>query len=190
MLRGQVSSLAPTLRVLSLEDQSLPLIPLLALPLPSLTRAALAGNLLPSLPSLHLPRVEKLDVSHNCLSSLPDGCWDAMRHLKELRLTHNRLAALPPSLSRAPALRALYASHNLLTSLGPDIAPGDFGELTDLDVSINSLEVLPGGMECMRSLKRLNGGPSATSPCAGATHDADERPIMPNSAKFRRGSET
>lgn len=157
-----LSSLAPKLRVLSLEDQSLAEIPLLALSLPSLTRAALAGNTLSTLPCpLSLPRVEKLDFARNQLGELPGGSfWAEMKHLRELRVSRNRLTSLPAGISRAPSLRLLDISGNLITSLDSVIGHTDsaFEELVDMDASDNRLEELPPGMGILRNLKRLNVG--------------------------------
>jgi hypothetical protein len=85
---------------------------------------------------------ERLDLSQNALTSLPDSVGD-MANLKLLSLSHNQLRALPAALGLLVRLETLHATHNQLGAL-PD-AIGNCASLKFLNVSNNApLQHLPG----------------------------------------------
>ena len=109
-----------------------------------------------------------LDLSHNNISSIPNGNIAPLVSLEHLRLHHNVMTYLPDMSFVHMALKHLYIHHNLISKLDPMILPsGQLWALTHfyashnllvqvprvlinqlrslihLDISHNSLEVMP-----------------------------------------------
>jgi Leucine-rich repeat (LRR) protein len=86
-------------------------IPEAVLRLPSLTSLNIAGNGFSTLPAdlfASLSSLEVLDVSHNSLSSLPDGIANCTG-LRVLTLMANILTALPRGIAQVSSLQELHA---------------------------------------------------------------------------------
>ena len=106
-----------------------------------------------------LPKVMKIDLSHNEIVVLPeeDCCkglestalcgWEC-RELEELNLSHNNLTKLPSCVWVLPNLEALYGQNNKITVLFPPDKEFNFrsslsASMTKIDFSENKLEVIP-----------------------------------------------
>lgn len=114
------------------------------------------SNTLGSLPSAvgNLAELVVLNGENNALQGLPSGCGEHWGLLEVLRLSHNRLAALPVTLGLLRSLRVLHLSNNCLTGL-----PLELGALTglrELDVSWNQLTSIPDELGCLESLTMLD----------------------------------
>ena len=64
-----------------------------------------------------LPRLTKLSLPYNCLTSLDVRVFDNLTALVELDLKFNRLTALPAEMARLQNLRRLWLTGNCLQSL-------------------------------------------------------------------------
>lgn len=93
-----------------------------------------------------------LDVSHNCLRSLPHELAHLV-HLEALDVSHNDLETLPDTLPQLSQLKDVRCSHNRLTAL--PLALGKLTQLTHLDVSFNALATLPTSMTVLTALEAL-----------------------------------
>ena len=109
------------------------------------------GSVPPQLGALRALRT--LDLSGNKLVGLPDGLAN-LGSLRHVDLSHNQLAAVPSSLWGWRALEALDVSYNALSELGRDC--GVAVRLCQLDVSHNKLEWLPSEMGAMVRLRQLD----------------------------------
>jgi Leucine-rich repeat (LRR) protein len=90
-------------------------------------------------------------------------------------LSHNQLAALPPSLSSLSSLGALRLSHNALTTPGiPWAALGALSGLTMLLLDHNQLEVLPAALGGLRQLVVLGAGDN----CLGCVEEGALGPAL------------
>jgi Leucine-rich repeat (LRR) protein len=88
----------------------------------------------------YLPKLEKLNLNCNRLSSLPES-FGSLSNLKELILTGNLLTNLPDSFCKLSKLETLYLDCNKLESL-----PNQFGNLENLQfltLRKNNLQQLP-----------------------------------------------
>jgi len=81
---------------------------------PSLKQLSLVANQLSVVPQnlLSLVKLEKLDLSHNAIRTLPDELGQNLVNLQELRLDRNQLSQLPASLGRLKKLKVLSLKHN------------------------------------------------------------------------------
>eukprot|EP00730_Choanoeca_flexa_P001059 TRINITY_DN10464_c0_g1_i1.p1 TRINITY_DN10464_c0_g1~~TRINITY_DN10464_c0_g1_i1.p1 ORF type:complete len:1167 (+),score=185.02 TRINITY_DN10464_c0_g1_i1:1670-5170(+) len=95
-----------------------------------------------------------LDLSHNRLSNLDISAGRPLwPNLRELALTHNRLAAIPAAfLTTATALRALSLGYNKLRALDADLLQTQ-SKLQSLNLDGNNLDSFPIGFT--RSLTQL-----------------------------------
>ena len=112
--------------------------------LPRLQKLALDRNHLAALPrELQWGALRVLLLAHNALGALDlaPSAWAALANLEKLDVSHNALVSLPPEVGGLPALRELRASHNQLRTL-PE-ALGGAPALRELDVRQNELEELP-----------------------------------------------
>jgi internalin A len=102
--------------------------------------------------------LQKLDLSHNDIHTLPEG-WSSLTSLLTLTVKGNKLgaAALPADLLALPALTVLDLSSNALksTSLSDAIA-GLAGTLISLDLSCNQISQLPAAIAQLTRLEVLN----------------------------------
>ncbi|XP_017785771.1 PREDICTED: protein phosphatase PHLPP-like protein [Nicrophorus vespilloides] len=146
------------LRVLSARSNDLQAFPMSILKLVSLLCLDLSNNNLLTIPTEinKLINLQELVLDQNVLSVLPATVWD-LRYLKVLRIAQNRLA-LPPD--KFADMRALVLPEteykpenstktNVLTNLNlrgnrlkGNIILGNYGSLTELDVSENNIESL------------------------------------------------
>jgi len=129
-LPDELASLAPTLKVLWLDD-----------------------NLLKTLPKsiLELGSLSALRLSRNALEVLPAQIRQ-LRSLEVLALDSNQLEALPESVNDLPLLRTLNVRQNRLAAL-PDL--GALAALQTLAASSNRLAAAPPGLECLQKLEHL-----------------------------------
>ncbi|KAJ3864849.1 adenylate cyclase [Lentinula novae-zelandiae] len=95
-----------------------------------------------------------LDVSHAKLSSISASALSSLPSLRTLKLSHNNIKVLPPSLGDLDYLEVLECADNLLERLPQGI--GRLRRLEVLDVHENNLTELPGELWACMSLGKLN----------------------------------
>ncbi|XP_054590342.2 leucine-rich repeat serine/threonine-protein kinase 1 isoform X2 [Nothobranchius furzeri] len=88
-----------------------------------------------------LRKLEELDVSDNCLSSLPISVMHCLKSLGTLKVCRNKLRTFPDPW--ACPLKCCKASSNLLENLPDAISMSWRTQLQEVDFSENSLEELP-----------------------------------------------
>ena len=106
-----------------------------------------------------LSKLKDLRLGHNGLTALPASIKN-LRRLEKLDLRACAMTELPSELWQLTALRELDIAHNDLRMLSPDIA--GLTSLEKLDISGNSLATLPdtfGRLEKLETL-RLHGAPA------------------------------
>ncbi|KAF2899975.1 hypothetical protein ILUMI_06211 [Ignelater luminosus] len=146
------------LQVLSLRSNVLHVFPSCILQLTSLICLDLADNNLLTIPTEinQLINLQELVLDQNVLSVLPATLWD-LKFFRNLKIAYNRLA-LPPDkfsdmrafvLTETEKVPETSSKTNVLTNLNlranrlkGNIILGNYGNLTDLDVSENSIENL------------------------------------------------
>ena len=125
--------------------------------LPSLKVLCLAFNELKQLPA-DLPRkapgVEVLYLSGNYLSSLPETF--AELECKDLYVSENSFAAVPPPILEMTQITKLSLSCNRLKFIPPQISA--LVNLQFLDISFNDISELPKQFGELPNLERLNAG--------------------------------
>ncbi|CDF33816.1 unnamed protein product [Chondrus crispus] len=87
-------------------------------------------------PAMQLTSLIKLSASNNAIRSIPPSITN-LYNLRELRLAHNRLAALPPKevLARLSSLKILDIGHNRITNI--DSLAACSGSLVQLNIAGN-----------------------------------------------------
>jgi Leucine-rich repeat (LRR) protein/ankyrin repeat protein len=106
-----------------------------------------------------LPKVIKIDLSHNHIIKLPEEdhykslesralCGWECKDLEELNLSHNCLTELPSCVWVLPNLETLYGQKNSISMLFPHDKESSFcfslsTSMTKIDFSENELEVIP-----------------------------------------------
>lgn len=85
--------------------------------------------------------LQRLDLSHNALTSLPDALGQ-LSALRLVDLSHNRLPSVPACVWAWRGLEVLNLSHNRLAAL-PEARMAAESTLRELDVSHNHLRHLP-----------------------------------------------
>ena len=116
-------------------------------------------------PSLGLAsRLTMLDISNNRLQELENAGLHRLSSLQGLRLSNNRITALPSYFGHYRALRSLNLSSNSLTEF-PDFLC-EVGTLVDLDISFNSISSIPkiGQLICLERLWATNNKLSGSFP--------------------------
>ncbi|XP_051235925.1 leucine-rich repeat serine/threonine-protein kinase 1 isoform X2 [Dicentrarchus labrax] len=111
-----------------------------------------------------LRKLEELDVSDNCLSSLPSAVMHCLKSLSFLNVCRNKLSSFPDPW--ACPLKQCRASSNVIESLPNTISIFWRTQLQEVDFSDNSLNELPSyifELEALVSL-RLCGNHIATLP--------------------------
>ncbi|KAF2218200.1 hypothetical protein BDZ85DRAFT_245625 [Elsinoe ampelina] len=97
-------------------------------------------------------KLTMVDFSNNRLENLDYSDLDRLQGLISLKLSNNKLVALPDYLGHYQALRSLNLASNSLTEF-PDFL-GELNTLVDLDVSFNSISSLP-SVGKLTNLERL-----------------------------------
>ncbi|KAF5306399.1 hypothetical protein FQA39_LY08908 [Lamprigera yunnana] len=146
------------LQVLTLRSNALHVFPSCVLQLTSLICLDLSDNNLLTIPTeiSDLTNLQELVLDQNVLSVLPATIWN-LKYFKILKIAYNRLA-LPPDkfadmrayvLTEAEKESENVSKTNVLTSLNlranrlkGNIILGNYGNLTELDVSENNIEIL------------------------------------------------
>ncbi|KAK3123173.1 hypothetical protein QOZ80_8AG0625400 [Eleusine coracana subsp. coracana] len=128
-----------------------------------------------------LARLERLDLSGNRLTALPDDLWELGAALRELNLSGNAIAGplpnnvgnfarlrsldvsgnafagvLPPALGSLVGLRVLNASHNQFQGQIPGAVVSGCESLVAMDLSYNALDGDLSDLLLLRSLAYLN----------------------------------
>ncbi|XP_052039672.1 leucine-rich repeat neuronal protein 4 [Apodemus sylvaticus] len=126
------------------------------LPAAGTTALNLANRSLERLPSC-LPRtLRSLDGSHNLLRALGEPVLGRLPELRVLTLHHNRISVLHWGRGTPAGLRELDLSHNLLAELPPCAAPSG-SSLRSLALAGNPLRALPPRtFACFPALQLLN----------------------------------
>lgn len=111
-----------------------------------LARLDLSDNMITALPAEWFdgkssPDLEALELHGNAISELPANFFSALQSLEELDLGNNELHVLPPSISQASRLAALFVGGNQLTELPQVVCQID--ALGVIDVSHNRIRMLP-----------------------------------------------
>ena len=96
--------------------------------------------------------VQKLDVSNNKLTALPEAIGSLVA-LKQLRLERNCLACLPEEIGYLTALQKLLVSNNKLTALPESIC--NLTALQQLRLETNCLACLPEEIGYLTALQKL-----------------------------------
>jgi adenylate cyclase len=97
-------------------------------------------------------KLNYLDVSHNRLEQLEHANLENLTSLTSLKVSNNKLTALPPVFGRFMSLRKLNISSNSFTVF-PDLLY-DLENLMDLDISFNHIEKIS-RIGQLRSLERF-----------------------------------
>ncbi|CAL8320951.1 unnamed protein product [Arctogadus glacialis] len=100
-----------------------------------------------------LRELEKLNLSINCLRSLPPALG-GMDNLVVLNLWGNNLASLPPEIGQLKKLRVLFAYRNCLSEVPEEL--GSCSSLEVLSLADNRITALPESLASMRNLTKLN----------------------------------
>ncbi|KAL4617262.1 malignant fibrous histiocytoma-amplified sequence 1 [Arapaima gigas] len=150
---GLAAALA-NLHVLVLRRNRFEVVPQAILQMTHLVELDLSHNCLTGLPEdVAFPGgLKKLCVSHNKLHSLCPRIAD-LQHLEELDVSFNELLGLPSALAQLQRLRTLDVDHNKLSHFPLEVLA--LGDLEELDCSGNRLGGLPSDIAAMRSIKIL-----------------------------------
>jgi GTPase SAR1 family protein len=96
--------------------------------------------------------LEKLDLSYNRLSELPDSIGN-LQNLSVLYLTNNQLIELPASIGNLQNLSVLYLISNQLSEIPDSI--GNLQNLSILELSKNQLSEMPDSIGSLQNLSGL-----------------------------------
>ena len=101
-----------------------------------------------------LPSVLLLDASRNALRTLPGlKLFAQLEALRKLDVSSNCLTSLPAAISWCARLQILNASANVLEGVPAEL--GSLGELVSLDLSSNRLRALPAELATLSLLRSL-----------------------------------
>ncbi|CAK4153974.1 unnamed protein product [Aphanomyces euteiches] len=82
-----------------------------------------------------MPTLLELDLSRNCLLSIPDALFKTLVNLQILDLSYNSLLQLPDSIIGLKMLRQLNILHNSLVEL--PLLIGQLQELEEINLGFN-----------------------------------------------------
>ncbi len=99
-----------------------------------------------------LTHLERLWVSHNRLSSLPEAI-EGLLNLKELFLHRNNFESVPVELCRLPSLEILWMNGNKITSIPEEVS--NLKTLKRLHLDSNFVEEFPDALCQLESLEVL-----------------------------------
>ncbi|XP_054282489.1 protein phosphatase PHLPP-like protein isoform X2 [Macrosteles quadrilineatus] len=101
----------------------------------------LSFNKLISLPAVirHIP-LQQLFLQSNCISSLPEHFFVASSRMRVLNISNNCLQSLPTSVADNHQLETLLITANLITDLSPLVR---FANLRTLHAAYNTIHMLP-----------------------------------------------
>lgn len=102
-----------------------------------------------------LPKLEKLRLDNNGISSIPPGIGDFLK-LKSLSLQYNQLSSLPAEIGKLANLEELRLMGNAVTDLPSGLT--SCAKLQLLDVTDNKLTELPKDIGKLTSLTVLRAG--------------------------------
>ena len=97
--------------------------------------------------------MQALVVRPGTLRDLPGASVSALRRLRTLRVSRNRLVSLPSSIASLESLEGLFVDGNALAGLPDEV--GRLGALRTLEAHDNSLAALPPGLCDATALCRL-----------------------------------
>jgi len=130
-------------------------------PLPKLTKLALAHNAISHLPAIFcepdgpgLPEIREIDLSYNHLTELPDLFFSTNTQLMRLDLAHNELFEISDELHNLVNLRMLKLRNNQI-SLLPD-SMVTITSLRMLDLTCNNIISVPEVWSNMTFLQELD----------------------------------
>lgn len=101
-----------------------------------------------------LSKVTTLDLSNSGLKALPKQLWECFPGLRKLDLSGNCLTSLPSQIGSLSKLESLRLNDNELKSLPKEI--GNLRALINFECAYNALESLPDSICKMRALMSLN----------------------------------
>lgn len=101
---------------------------------------------------LQLPHLNRLDLSHNQLYTLPENIG-LLLQLETLLLRFNKIKILPDSMFHLVKLKKLDLSHNRLRTIDNNFT--SLESLEKLDLSYNKLKMLPLSLGGVKKLKVL-----------------------------------
>ncbi|XP_061489586.1 volume-regulated anion channel subunit LRRC8D isoform X2 [Rhineura floridana] len=102
-----------------------------------------------------LTNLQELDLKSNSIRTIEEVI--SFQHLKRLtclKLWHNKIVIIPPSITHVKNLESLYLSNNKLESL--PAAVFSLQKLRCLDVSYNSIAVIPVEIGLLQNLQHLH----------------------------------
>ncbi|XP_053106433.1 volume-regulated anion channel subunit LRRC8D [Hemicordylus capensis] len=102
-----------------------------------------------------LTNLQEVDLKSNSIRTIEEVI--SFQHLKRLtclKLWHNKIVCIPPSISYVKNLESLYLSNNKLDSL--PAAVFSLQKLRCLDVSYNSIAVIPVDIGLLQNLQHLH----------------------------------
>ncbi|CAK4086599.1 unnamed protein product [Aphanomyces euteiches] len=106
-------------------------------------------------PSLFMmPTLLELDLSRNCLLSIPDALFKTLVNLQILDLSYNSLLQLPDSIIGLKMLRQLNILHNSLVEL--PLLIGQLQELEEINLGFNVFTGVPSTFSALKKLRRVN----------------------------------
>ena len=104
-------------------------------------------------PILKLTTLQRLDLSYNKISKIPEGI-SSLKKLKVLKLFFNNITTLPKSIGRLESLEELDLHSNRIENLPKSIT--NLKALKILELTNNNLKLLPDGIENLKSLENVS----------------------------------
>jgi len=88
-----------------------------------------------------LKQLKTLDISNNCITSIPDECFSGWRQLERLLASGNHLTTLTEKVASLKSLRELDLYSNRLRAIPVEIA--SLSQLMKLNIANNMIVELP-----------------------------------------------